>query len=277
MKKIDFRVRPPYKRYKDTFFAHTDYVAKIAQDLGLPYTESLKQKSLELLLKEMDKAEVEISVVPGRGFMGVDNEELLELTDLYPGRFIVFPFVHAVDTQNAIDTVERLIIQGKGKGVAVEPFYGQNAYRFDDERAFPLYKLLEEHNIPLLVTFSRGFMNVLDSSAPAQIDIVAQKFPGLKIVLAHGGFPYSRELIAAAFANHNIYFVPDVYGVRFPGAEDYIKAANTVLGSQILYGSSYPVLPIVETVEYFDKESGLKESVKEKFFYKNAAEILNIK
>ena len=276
MKKIDFRVRPPYKRYRDTFFANTEYVAQIAQNLGLPYVESLKQKSMELLIEEMDKAEVEIAVVPGRGFMGVDNEELLELVDLYPGRFVIFPFVHAVDKQKSLETVEKLVIQGKGRGVAVEPFYGADAYRFDDERAFPLYHLLEEHNIPLLVTFSRGFMNVLDSSAPAQIDIVAQKFPKLKIVLAHGGFPYSRELIAAAFANHNIYFVPDVYGVRFPGAEDYIKAANTVLGSQILYGSSYPVLPIAETVEYFDRESGLKEEEKERFFYKNAAEILGI-
>lgn len=276
MKVIDFRVRPPYKKYRDTFFAHPDRVAQIAQDLGLPYAESIKQRSFELLLEEMDKAHVETSVVPGRGFMAIDNEELLELTDLYPGRFVVFPYVNAVDTENAIAVIQKLVINGKGKGIAVEPFFGAEAHRFDDERAFPVYKLLEENKIPLLVTFSRGFMNILDSSAPAQVDAVAQRFPGLKIVLAHGGFPYSRELIAAAFANHNIYFVPDVYGVRFPGSDDYIKAANTILKNQILFGSSYPVLPIEESVEYFDKESGLADEEKERFFYGNAASILNI-
>ncbi len=75
----------------------------------------------------------------------------------------------------------------------------------------------------------------------------------------------------------NVYLVPDVYGLRVPGADLYITAAKTTLKDKVIFGTAYPVVPVEEAVRFVDEEWGLDEETKQKIFHDNAAKILKLK
>lgn len=275
---IDFRVRPPYGTYQN-------FVNTISEDslskYGFEYKGSLKTKSFDDFIKELDETGVEKVVLQGRHGMGfyVDNQELFDLVDKDPNRFIAFPFFDPLEGKKALDEIDTLIINGKGKGAALEPGFpetGKSGYKFDDARVYPFYKKLEENDIPILLTYSSFALEDLDTDSPRQLDKVAKDFPNLKIVVAHAGWPWTLENIAIALRRPNVYLSPDIYGTRGPGAQDYITAAKTILRDKIIFGSSYPIIPIDQTVELIRNEWGLDEETLEKVFYKNAAKVLKL-
>ncbi|MEE1248437.1 MAG: amidohydrolase family protein [Lachnospiraceae bacterium] len=275
---IDFRVRPPYGTYQN--FVNNINEEALAK-YGFEYKGSLKSKSFDDFIKELDATGVEKVVLQGRHGMGlyVENNELFELADKYPERFIVFPFFDPLEGQKALDEIDTLIINGKGKGASLEPGFpeeGKPGYKFDDAGVYPFYKKLEENNIPILLTYSSFALEVLDTDSPRQLDQVAKDFPNLKIVVAHGGWPWTLESIAIAFKRPNIFLSPDIYATRGPGAHNYITAAKTILKDKIIFGSSYPIIPIDQTIELIKNEWGLDEETLKKVLYENAAKILNL-
>lgn len=279
MKIIDIRVRPPYKTYQN--FVNSIDEKSINTFHSFEYTGSLKTKSFDDFIKELDNAGIEKAVIQGRHGMGlpVDNEEIFELVDKYPDRFIAFPYFDPLDGQKALDEIDTLILNGKGKGAALEPGFpgeGKQAYKFDDARVYPFYKKLEDNDIPILLTYSLHALQEFDSDTPRQLDKVARDFPNLKIIVAHAGWPWVLDNIAIAFRHPNIYLSPDVYGINGPGAELYISAAKTLLKDKIIFGSSYPVTPIEQIVDFIKNEWGLDEETLEKVFYKNAAKVLKL-
>lgn len=275
---IDFRVRPPYGTYQN-------FVNKISAEslgrYGFEYKGSLKTKSFDDFIKELDETGIEKVVLQGRHGMGlyVENQELFDLVDKDPDRFIAFPFFDPLEGQKALDEIDTLIINGKGKGAALEPGFpeaGKPGYRFDDPRVYPFYKKLEENDIPILLTYSSFALEELDTDSPRQLDKVAKDFPNLKIVVAHAGWPWTLESIAIAFRCPNIFLSPDIYATRGPGAQDYITAAKTILRDKIIFGSSYLIIPIDQTVELIKNDWGLDEETLEKVLYKNAAKVLKL-
>lgn len=277
MSTIDFRIRPPYGNYLN-FFASAEHLGNFAGQFGLPLAPSIKAKSEELFIKELDEAGIDIGVIPGRQIMGVSNEELFKFADRYPGRFYVFPNVNALDTEAALTEIDKYIVNGKGKGIAIEPTFGPPdwIHDFDDERAFPVYEKLQELDVPLMITHS-GYISgdAFDSYTP-HLDHLALKFPKLRIIVAHGGWPWFREIIEVAFRRPNVYILPDIYanGV-VPFSDDIRTAAKYLLPDRILFGTAYPIAPIVESTENA-KKWDLTEEGKEKFFYKNAAILLGL-
>lgn len=275
---IDFRIRPPYKTYHQ-------FVEMVSErntsQYGFRYEGSLKTKQFEDFMEELDRANVVKAVLPGRYGMGmrVDNRELFELADQYPDRFIVFPFIDPLEGRRALDAVDELIIRGKGKGVALEPGYppeGSDTYKFDDARVYPFYKKLEDNEIPILLTYSSYALEDYDVDSPRQLDRVAKDFPALKIVVGHAGWPWTLDNIGIAMHRPNVYLSPDIYGINGPGADDYIRAAGTMLKDQFIFGSSYPLIPVDQTVEFIKREWGLDEETLEKVLYKNAAKVLKL-
>jgi predicted TIM-barrel fold metal-dependent hydrolase len=60
-----------------------------------------------------------------------------------------------------------------------------------------------------------------------------------------------------------------------PGTRAYVEAANSFLGDQFLFGSSYPFRPIGQTIDDF-VALGFKSSVIDKLLYANAVRMLNL-
>ncbi len=279
MKKIDFRVRPPYGHYLKFYEDLEDLEICSYGHTGTHLAPSVREKSVELLLREMDQADIELSVVPGRKAFGVTNEELFELSRKYPGRFVIFPSVNPLEGQQALEEVDAYVIHGMGKGIAIESgFTPETHFYFDDERLFPLYRKLEENGIPLMINYSAHSQMALpiDLESPRRLDIVSRAFPKLTLIAAHGGWPWARENIALAMFRPNIYLLPDAYGLIAPGAEDYWKAAKKLAKGKILFGSAHPLAPSKAAAEFVDREWGLDDAEKQEVFYGVAARILKL-
>ena len=98
---IDFRVRPPYKSFLGSgIFRCWDFQSPetmTAIQMGRNPIPSVREGSMDMFVKEMDEAGIVESVIMGRrtgdaalGSGAVDNCEIKELMDRYPGRFIGF-------------------------------------------------------------------------------------------------------------------------------------------------------------------------------------------
>lgn len=279
VKKIDFRVRPPYGHYLKFYEDLDDLETSSYGHTGTHMPPSVREKSVDLLIQEMDKAEIELAVVPGRDDFGVTYEELCSLSQQYPGRFILFPSVDPLSGQKALDEVRRTVIEGEGRGIAIESgFTPETYFTVDDERIFPLYQMLEDNDIPLMINYSAHSMKGMpfDPQAPRRLDIVARKFPKLTLIVAHGGWPWTKECIALAMINSNVYLLPDAYGTIAPGAEDYAKAAHKLAKGKILFGSAHPLAPSQAAAEYVDKTWMLEGEARQEVFYDVAARILKL-
>lgn len=272
MSVIDFRVRPLYKSYEQGFGDKT--IERFFDVFGYELTDSLKEKTLESLVKELDEADVAKAVVPGRAVAGFSNEELFEIADQYPDRFIIYPFLDAADVPKALEDIDTYILNGKGQGASIEPGIG-NALKFDDEKIFPIYEKLEKNHIPLLVTVSGWVGKTFDSELPARIDRILTQFPDLVFIAAHAVWPFLREAVAIAFKHPNFYLTADFEGTRGVGAGDLRDGALHMVKNQVIFASSYPLGPIGQGIESV-KEWRLPKEIEEKVLYGNAAKILGI-
>jgi predicted TIM-barrel fold metal-dependent hydrolase len=116
---------------------------------------------------------------------------------------------------------------------------------------------------------------------PWRIQRVANDFPTLQIVVVHGAFPYTSEMLGVMIANAplgNLWVLPDFFQFipGFPGAQDWVEAANHYLGDRILYASSYPVRPLKQSLDEFRRFS-YKPDVLENLLAKNAANLFGMK
>lgn len=274
-KKIDFRVRPPYGNYLTMFRNEKAHFERLADAFDMTVSESQRTGSLEQFVQEMDLAEIEISVVPGRKNLGVDSENMFTITERYPGRFMVFPYIDPTDGEQALRDIDRFRSEWDIRGVSVEPTFQPKPYAFDDPVAYPMYEKLQREDLPLFVSYSAKLLPIVDPDTVRQLGTVLYRFPDLKIIVGHGGWPWHLEVMAMAFNSPNIYMVPDMYGLTGAGSQDYVKAANTLMKHQMLFGTAYPILNVVDTARFYEK-CGIKESVMPDFFYHNAARLLKI-
>lgn len=275
---IDFRVRPPYGGYK-AFFR---YITRpFIERYGFEFGGSLETQSLDDLVAELRAAHVEKAVIQGRHATSlyVDNQDLFDVSAAYPDLFVPYPYIDVLD-DDAVDQIERLIVSGPGQGASLEPGLVSphaEAFDFDDPRAYPAYEALEAHHIPLLLTESGGFYKQLfNDRAPRQIDHVANDFPDLVIVVAHGAWPSVLDAISVASRRRNVYLAPDIYATTGAGAEDYQRAARTILRDKVIFESSYPILPIEQSIDFVRTEWRLDDETLDKVLYANAARVLGL-
>ena len=212
-KKIDFRVRPPFGNYLTMFQNEQAHFARLADAFDLTVSESQRTGNLEQFVREMDLAGVELCVVPERKNLGGENGGMFPLVSRYPGRFMVFPYIDPMDGESALEEIDRFRAVWDIRGVSAEPTFQPRPYRFDDPVAYPMYEKLQRENLVLFVSYSAKLLPVVDPDTVRQLGALLQRFPELKIVVGHGGWPWHLEVMAMAFNSPNIYIVPDMYGL----------------------------------------------------------------
>lgn len=274
-RKIDFRVRPPYGNYLAMFQNEQAHFARLADAFDMTVSESQRTGSLEQFVMEMDEAEIDLSVVPVRRNLGEEGDEMFALTERYPGRFLVFPYIDPTDGEKALTEIDRYRAERDIRGVSAEPTFQPRPYAFDDPLAFPMYEKLQREGIPLFISYSAKLLPVVDPDTVRQLGTVVHHFPELRLVVGHGGWPWHLEVMAMGFNSDQIYIVPDMYGLCGAGSQDYVKAANTLMKHQVLFGTAYPILNVIDTARFYET-CGIKESVLPDFFYNNAAKLLRL-
>ncbi len=143
-----------------------------------------------------------------------------------------------------------------------------------------VYTLAEEMNCPVIIhtgdTFSTKAM--LKYSLPLTIDEVAVRFPKTKIVIAHAGYPWTKDAIEVAYKNKNVSV--DISGWMFgnqinPFNKTYLQEMIEYAGSEkIIYGTDWPLVSMKTYLSFCKKAIPKKHW--NNIFYKNAKEVFGI-
>lgn len=279
MRVIDFRLRPPMAAFLGmVMYANIERTEQMAHGIGMTLAPSVRQRSFDLMIQEMDEAGVEFGVVPGRisPVLGtIEAEDIAAIVARRPDRLVGYAGIDPVNRRKAIAAIDSAV-QMRMKGVVIEPGLSSNPMHLDDARMYPIYAHCEALKIPVLFMAGGNAGPDVTYTSPEHIDRVARDFPDLKIISGHGNWPWAAQIIHVCYRRPNIWLSPDMYIFGgMPGAQDYVNAANGFLADRFLFGTAYPLLPLKDGIETFLKFP-LKESVIDRILYKNAAELLGI-
>lgn len=276
---IDFRVRPPFGGYLNThMYRDRQRTAWMAGNLGHRPPRALAEASWSIFLEEFEAAGLDLAVVPGRRAepsMGeVPNEDIARLVREGAGRFVGLAAVRQ-GTPEAADELEHAIRDLGLVGLALDPGYGDKPRYADDPVLKPIYDRARRLKIPVMITVSGNAGPDISHGNPVPVDRVAASYPDLQIVMAHGGWPWVPQSLGVAFRRPNVWILPDIYAVNMPGARDYVDAANGFLQDRILFGSSYPFLPLEGALSGY-RALPFRQKVLEKVLGGNAARLLRL-
>ncbi|MGQ0561723.1 MAG: amidohydrolase family protein, partial [Gemmatimonadota bacterium] len=190
-------------------------------------------------------------------------------------RLVVQERVHRRERYEEIRQPLASYIRRGARGLKLYPSY--QFFYPNDRTVYPLYELCSSAGIPVLLHIGSSVIpgTRIKYCDPIHLDDVAVDFPGLAIVMAHGGrgFWYDE---CAFLASHfrNVYvdvagLVPHRLLQYFPDLE---RAAD-----KYVFGSDWPAMPKSVAANLAAIEQlGLSAAALEKVFYLNAARLLKL-
>lgn len=258
---IDMRLRPPLPSFvRSTIFEKAEIGTYRPTRRWFSRPPSAEQRSMPLLLAEMDEAGIQWGVVMGRYSaepLGcIPNDELAECVREHPDRFIAWAGLDlSWPMERCLQEIRRCLALPGFKGVSIEPTVSRDPTitAADDRRLYPIYEECQRLDVPINITLS-AILQVsvkapYQAATPLQVYQVALDFPRLDIHVAHAAWPSVMEMIGVAFACPRVWVSPDQYLIeQIPGAEQYVLAANNYFADRTLFGSAYPAKPLPEIV-----------------------------
>jgi predicted TIM-barrel fold metal-dependent hydrolase len=284
---IDMRLRPPLPTWISKAQFNFDPDEMLRQS-GFHLPQSARSRSMELLLKEMDDAEVEWGVVMGRQSCEphgvIPNDEIAECVAKYPTRFVAWAGLDLSQSMDwCLNEIRRCLKLPGFKGVSIEPSVarGPKLMLASDRSLYPIYEECLRLDVPINISLSafiqtRTKEHSFDLSNPTQIYPVARDFPKLQIHVGHAGWPWVAEMLGVLFTCPNVWLSPDNYMVkRMPMAQEFMKAANTFCAHRSLFGTAYPARPHRELVAAY-QEWDWAPGVLQKVLRENALRLMKM-
>jgi predicted TIM-barrel fold metal-dependent hydrolase len=135
---------------------------------------------------------------------GLPNKYVSDFVKVHPDRLVGFGSLHPDSDYNLEDEYEKGINDYGFKGFKLYPHSG---FYPDDERMNRVYEKGEKDGIVFL--FHTGIKDTpsmnMKYNNPIALDNLAAKYPELKIVMAHCGYPWVEKAIQIAFCNFNVF------------------------------------------------------------------------
>lgn len=210
----------------------------------------------------------------------VSNEEVRKLVDMTPDKFIGFASVDPF-ADKAEEILEHAFTDLKLSGLKLHP--GRSHFYPYDERLNKLYDICEKYEKPII--FHSGMSWEPDTLTkycrPEMFEELAASRPGLKICLAHFGWPWCRETAMLMLKYPNVY--TDTGALYFDNAQEFYTQMLTKdvpmtwidrsLRHQVMFGSNNPRFEQIRMTQAIEK-LGFRESTLELIRGKNAIDFL---
>ncbi|MDD3284755.1 MAG: TatD family hydrolase [Patescibacteria group bacterium] len=191
--------------------------------------------------------------------------------------------IDSVNKKN-IAKIETLFKNKKAIGFKIFP--GHDPIYPTDTRWFPIYKLCEKYNIPLIIHTGINSNNksVAKFNDPKYIIKVANKFKNLKIIIAHYFWPKLDYCFEKTNGFDNIYFdlsaLADEEVVKKSGG---IKKIRQILlkthkrkPDSLLFGTDWPMCNVTKHIDLV-RSLPISSKEKQNIFFKNTKKIFNLK
>ena len=262
----------------------------VGKEEGLSLQEELFElrtapQPLETLLSQLDEAGVERAALlaldcsPKGALPG--NEEVASLVKRYPERFVGFGSLNPRSLRDPAASLRELI-DGLGlKGIKLNPaIQGFDPF---SENSMSLYRELERLGVPLLVHTGMCWSpkHRIEYCKPLGWDSVARRFPKLRIVLAHAGWPWIWDAVVVALRNENVFL--DVSNTFTGSPAEHLnylltelipkRVTERFLYKKLVFGSDYPRIEIPKMVRAVEGLN-LRKEVKEAILYHNPLKVL---
>ena len=335
MRKIDFEthfVTEDYVRVMEENQGYPRYIINretgnrrlyYADDVGEPLGDTLLNKlhdTGEQRLKDMDAAGIDVQVLSlttpgveqfdpaqGTALARQINDELSEVIERYPDRFIGFAALAPKDPEAAADELERAVKDLGFKGWKTHANYGSTY--LDDEEYWPILETAERLDVPIYLHPTAPAMPQMSkygfalAGPPFGFGIEASicmmrliysgvfdKYPGLKIVLGHlgEGLPFLLQRID--FAYERPWIDPGARPALQRKPSEYLKENTFVTTSgnylpaafmctyeamgidRILLGTDYPYEDANECIQFLEGLP-ITQQDRDKIYSLNAGQI----
>ncbi|HVI42682.1 MAG TPA: amidohydrolase family protein [Anaerovoracaceae bacterium] len=211
--------------------------------------------SVDRLLKSMDEAKIDKSLVFAGKLNAASNEWMLEQIAPHKDRLIGVAAAHPLEhgeTFHQTEEAKRIVDWfGEGKIVACKFYVGYDHYMPVDANNY-LWRL-EVVGCPAIF-HSGDCLNSVHSAKlkyahPLHIDDVAVDYPNMKFVIAHMGYPFQREAAEVCYKNANVFadvsgFVYGDFDAKSMGHFDrvigeFIEIAGGT--DKLLFGTDSPI------------------------------------
>jgi uncharacterized protein len=250
-------------------------------------TYGTNEKDPDALLRrtiaEMDKNHIAKGVISG------DDDVVAKWVERYPNRFLA-AYNHWCDGKP--ETVAKFESEWKaGKWKAIGELglpYG--GHPLNDPACFPLFEFAQRYDIPVFFHTGFGGPNPQGSFAPKfrialsdplLLEDVAIRFPKLKIVIMHMGWPFYDHALYMLWTYQNVYL--DTATVNWMVGKELFnrmlrEAVETVGSDRILFGSDQMVWPqmITPAIESIRDAPFLSDQDKRNILSENARRLLKI-
>lgn len=201
-------------------------------------------------LARVDKAIVFSLRYPDSAGIDGNDEVTARAVAKYPDKFIGFA---AVDPRrpDAMDLLVHSIEDLKLKGVKFGPIY--NGVSVLDPRMTPVWEYCSRHNLPVTLhmgtTFAEGTSNRL--GRPDDVEDIGQRYPDLKLIMAHLAHPWIDDCITIIRRNPNIY--SEISGIfyrpwQFYNALVSAQEYRVTERSKIFWGTDFPFSEVDEAI-----------------------------
>ena len=215
---------------------------------------------------------------------GVSNEESTALLRKYPDRFLGLAriSINTFKGMSGVRELERLVRDEGFKALGVSALV--DCIPASDRRYYPLYTKAAELRIPVRIYSSMNYANdrPYDLGHPRHLDQVAMDFPELRIIGGLGGWPWVNEMVALVRRHPNLHVDTSAHRAKYlgqPGSgwEMLIQFGNTLIQDKVLVGLSAGLVgQPYETLIQEYMGLPLKDTVKEKWLYTNAARVFGL-
>jgi predicted TIM-barrel fold metal-dependent hydrolase len=241
---------------------------------------------LSIFLMEMDEAGIDKAVLlpvdctTRFNCYIVTNEQVAELCGKTP-RFIGFASVDP-GRVDAPRVLERAILKLGLRGLKLDPAL-QGFDLNDKDHAYPLYQICSELNIPLIVHCGLSWTpsGIAQYAQPLLLEEIAQKYPELRVIIAHFGWPWVSEAAMLAIKYPNIFIDTAILYSGTP-SDAYKRVMNFQIGldvierslfDKVIFGSNYPRVDIRRSVRAV-QNLGLSEGLFKRVMSENAKQVL---
>ena len=210
----------------------------------------------------------------------VSNEEIRQLVDAAPDKFIGFAGVDPLDPE-APDKLQDAFTRLNLKGLNLHT--GRHHLLPSDPRMEPIYEICERYHKPIM--FHAGLSWEPDTQTsyctPLAFEIVAEKHTKLKICMGHFGWPWVRETAMLMLKYPNVY--ADTGALYFDNAREFYTQTFTrdipitwidrSLRHQVMFGSNNPRFEQIRMAQAIG-ELGFRDSTLELIRGGNALEFI---
>lgn len=281
---IDFSSRPPIDAF-DSKAKHLSNYRRVYQASEAQVTEQAGADPMAAYMAAYDAVDAAYVVVKAKDVettfgIKASNEAVAAFCQAHGKRFIGFAGVDPNKGMAAVRELEHAVKELGMRGLNLQCF--EHKLAINDKRMYPLYAKCIELGIPVNLHASTNFSTdcYMEHGRPILLDEVMVHLPELVVIASPPGWPWVHELIGVAWRHKNVHIGvaavrPKYLDVAESGYGPLVQYGNSVLQDRILFGTSFPMQPIVRAVEEMNALP-LKESVRKKWMYDNTARVLGL-